>query len=47
MEYEYKKNLLTYTFADNKTDDTEFNLKLIVTDNVGNYTKFEATFFRK
>jgi len=47
MEYEYKKNLLTYTFADNKTDETEFNLKLIVTDNVGNYTKFEATFFRK
>ncbi len=47
MEYEYKKNLLTYTFDDNKTEETEFNFKLIVTDNVGNSSKFESTFYRK
>ncbi|PKP26006.1 MAG: peptidase M23 [Bacteroidetes bacterium HGW-Bacteroidetes-2] len=47
MEYEYKNNLLTYSFENNITTETEFNLKLIVTDNVGNNTKFEATFYRK
>ncbi|GGD92831.1 M23 family metallopeptidase [Planktosalinus lacus] len=47
MEYEYKKNLLTYDFEDHINSETENNLKLIVTDNVGNNSKFEATFFRK
>lgn len=47
MEYEYKKNLLTYHFDDHKIPETENNFKLIVTDNVGNNSKFEATFFRK
>ena len=46
-EYEYKKDVLTYDFADNIISDTENNLKLIVTDNVGNSATFEATFFRK
>ncbi|EDM43046.1 hypothetical protein SCB49_12514 [unidentified eubacterium SCB49] len=46
-EYEYKKNVLTYDFDDNIITDSENNLKLIVTDNVGNSTIFEATFFRK
>jgi murein DD-endopeptidase MepM/ murein hydrolase activator NlpD len=46
-EYEYKKDVLTYDFADNIISDAENNLKLIVTDNVGNSTTFEATFFRK
>lgn len=47
MEYEYKKNLLTYSFKDNINQETENNLKLIVIDNVGNNTTFEAKFFRK
>ncbi|MGB3607386.1 M23 family metallopeptidase [Psychroserpens sp.] len=47
MEYEYKKNTLTYDFEDGISKSTENNLKLIVTDNVGNNTTFEATFYRK
>ncbi|MEZ4794035.1 MAG: M23 family metallopeptidase [Flavobacteriaceae bacterium] len=46
-EYDYKKDLLVYDFDDNVVDDTENNLKVIVVDNVGNSTTFEATFFRK
>ncbi|WP_339611097.1 M23 family metallopeptidase [uncultured Planktosalinus sp.] len=47
MEYEYKKKILTYHFDDHNIPETENNFKLIVTDNVGNNSKFEATFFRK
>lgn len=47
MEYEYKKNVLTYNFNDNVNLETENNLKLIVIDNVGNSATFEAKFFRK
>ena len=47
MEYEYKKNLLTYNFNDNVNLDSENNLKVIVTDNVGNSATFESKFFRK
>lgn len=47
MEYDYKKDTLTYDFSDNASTATENNLKVIVTDNVGNSTTFEATFFRK
>jgi len=47
MEYNYKKDVLTYDFDDKAVLDTENNLKLIVVDNVGNSTTFEATFFRK
>lgn len=47
MEYEYKKKMLTYDFNDGAVTDTENKLKVIVTDNVGNSTTFEATFFRK
>ncbi len=46
-EYEYKKDVLIYDFDDNVVTDSENNLKLIVVDNVGNSTTFEATFFRK
>ncbi|OAB78173.1 M23 family metallopeptidase [Cochleicola gelatinilyticus] len=46
-EYNYKKDVLTYNFEDEIISETENNLKLIVTDNVGNSTTFEATFFRK
>lgn len=47
MEYEYKTNTLTFDFNDNVVSDTENKLKLVVTDNVGNSSTFEATFFRK
>ncbi|APU70334.1 M23 family metallopeptidase [Christiangramia flava] len=48
MEYEYKNNTLTYDFSDNVITDTADNdLKVIVTDNVGNTTSFTATFHRK
>jgi len=47
MEYDYKKKTLTYDFNDGITTDTENKLKVIVTDNVGNSSTFEATFFRK
>ncbi|MDT7829945.1 M23 family metallopeptidase [Pricia sp. S334] len=47
MEYEPKTNTLTYNFDDIILDKKECNLKLIVTDNVGNSTTFTSTFFRK
>ncbi len=46
-EYDYKKDVLVYDFDDNIISETENKLKVIVTDNVGNSTTFEATFFRK
>lgn len=47
MEYDYKTNMLVHDFNDNVVKDTKNNLKIIVTDNVGNSSTFEATFFRK
>ena len=47
MEYDYKTDILTYDFDDGVVVDKENELKLIVTDNVGNSTTFEATFYRK
>ncbi len=47
MEYIHKKDVLIYDFNDAVVNDTENNLKLIVVDNVGNSTTFEATFYRK
>ncbi len=47
MEYDPKTKALVYDFNDKVVKDTENKLKLIVTDNVGNSTTFEATFFRK
>lgn len=47
MEYEYKDGTLTHYFNDGVVTDTENHLKVIVTDNVGNSTTYEATFFRK
>ena len=47
MEYEYKDNTLTFDFNDDIIKDTKNELKVIVTDNVGNSATFEATFFRK
>jgi len=47
MEYDYKTNLITHDFSDGIVTDTENELIVIVTDNVGNSTKFEANFQRK
>lgn len=47
MEYDYKTNTLTHDFNDNIVKDTKNELKIIVTDNVGNSSTFEATFYRK
>jgi hypothetical protein len=40
------KNLV-HDFNDNIVKSTKNDLKIIVTDNVGNSSTFEATFFRK
>jgi hypothetical protein len=47
MEYDYKTKTLTHDFNDNVITETKNNLKVIVTDNVGNSTTFEALFYRK
>ncbi|WP_100615894.1 M23 family metallopeptidase [Confluentibacter citreus] len=47
MEYDYKTKTLTYDFNDAISNETKNNLKVVVTDNVGNSATFEATFYRK
>lgn len=47
MEYDYKKGTLVHDFNDNVVTDTKNNLKVIVTDNVGNSSTFEVMFYRK
>ena len=47
MEYDPKTETLTHDFNDEIITDTKNNLKIIVTDNVGNSTTFETTFYRK
>ncbi len=47
MEYEPKRNTITYNFDDKILDKKECNLEVEVTDNVGNKTIFTSTFFRK
>lgn len=47
MEYDYKTKLLKYDFNDAISTETKNNLKVIVTDNVGNSTTFETMFYRK
>lgn len=47
MEYDYKTKTLTHSFSDGVVTDTKNNLKLIVTDNVGNNSTFETLFYRK
>ena len=46
FEYESKLNKLTYEIDDNDLLNGKNNLKLIVTDNVGNSTIFETQFYR-
>tara|TARA_R110000868_G_scaffold358814_4_gene620571 strand:+ start:839 stop:2524 length:1686 start_codon:yes stop_codon:yes gene_type:complete len=47
MEYDYKTKTLTHDFNDGAITNTKNNLKVIVTDNVGNSSTFEALFYRK
>ncbi|WP_019039358.1 M23 family metallopeptidase [Psychroflexus tropicus] len=47
MEYDYKTNTLTHDFNDDKIRDTKNDLKVVVTDKVGNTAIFEAKFYRK
>lgn len=47
LEYDYKTDQIQYDFRDKISNDTENNLKIIVVDNVGNSSTFEATFYRK
>lgn len=47
MEYDYKTKMLTYDFNDGIVTETKNNLKVIVTDNVGNNSTFETLFYRK
>ena len=47
MEYDYKTKTLTHDFNDGVVKETKNNLKVIVTDNVGNNSTFEALFYRK
>ena len=47
MEYDYKNDQLIHYFEDGVITESENKLKVIVTDNVGNSSTFEATFFRK
>ncbi|WP_136467251.1 M23 family metallopeptidase [Flagellimonas onchidii] len=47
MEYEPKTRTITYNFDDKILDKTQCDLKVVVTDNVGNSNTFKSTFFRK
>ncbi|GAA3652049.1 M23 family metallopeptidase [Flavivirga jejuensis] len=47
MEYDYKTKTLTHDFNDSIVTDTKNNIKVIVTDNVGNNSTFESLFYRK
>ncbi|MFX0558308.1 M23 family metallopeptidase [Maribacter sp. CXY002] len=47
MEYEPKRNTLTYNFDDKILDKKQCVLKLTVTDNVGNTSTMTTSFFRK
>ncbi len=46
MEYDYKTKMLVHDFADQKVGEGKNDLRIIVTDNVGNSTTFETHFFR-
>ena len=47
FEYEPKNKNLTYNFNDLKFKSGKQDLKLKVTDNVGNESIFQTTFYRK
>ena len=47
MEYDPKKSTLVYNLNDIKFTEPEHNLKIIVTDNVGNSNVYKSVFYRK
>lgn len=47
MEYEAKTNTITYNFEDKAFEGPQYDLKVVVTDNVGNTSTFTSTFYRK
>ncbi|MFK5958862.1 MAG: M23 family metallopeptidase [Lutibacter sp.] len=47
LEYNVKNGILTYNFSDKTFTSVKHNLKVVVTDNVGNTNTLNATFFRK
>ena len=47
MEYEPKTRTLTYNFDDKIGDANQCDLELVVTDNAGNTSRYQATFFRR
>ncbi len=46
MEYEPKTRTLTYNFDDKVLDKKQYELQVVVTDNVGNSTTFTSSFYR-
>ncbi|MBL7472111.1 M23 family metallopeptidase [Robertkochia sediminum] len=46
MEYEYKKGSLTFDFSDLEFKGNKHDLEVKVTDNVGNSTTFNTSFYR-
>jgi murein DD-endopeptidase MepM/ murein hydrolase activator NlpD len=47
MEYEPKSNTLTYNFDDRIEGQTQCQLEVTVTDNVGNKSTYSSSFYRK
>ena len=47
MEYEPKTRTLTYTFDDRVGDARQCDLEVVVSDNVGNTSRYTATVFRR
>ena len=47
MEFNHKKNILTYNFSDKKLAGSKHIFKIVVSDNVGNTNELSATFFKK
>ncbi len=46
MHYDYKTRIIFHNFSDGIVDEGRNELKVVVTDNVGNSTTFETHFFR-
>jgi murein DD-endopeptidase MepM/ murein hydrolase activator NlpD len=47
MQYNHKKNILTYNFSDKKLVGSKHIFKIAISDNVGNTTERSITFFKK
>ena len=47
MEYDHKKDILTYNFNDKKLLGSKHQFNIVVSDNVGNTNQFSATFYKK